>query len=733
MWRIIPTSLALLVLTLVAGPGAAANTLPKPLKLTIKSIMPRARSQAPQTFEVNISCNSPELFQGRLELKIYLGKRLVHEFLSHDLAVTAGDYRFRLVLPPLVIRREKTPLAAIGRFVSAKLTLELGEHELVIPAAWKRSLVIVVVQPPEILLTQGKRGLGESLALEQFNPFGALTFDPLSDAQYDLLTYVPRLTPEELPVTAAGYASFDLLVVEGDGFRGLRPKQLTAIGDWTAAGGSLVVAPAGKMSADHVDFLNRIAGSVSRDNEGNHDKTAAYALSESGSLEIGERMATSGVKFVRLYCGLGRSLLIHERPDPDVDFGTPEWKESVAFLWKVRASQIEPILNEGVWKYPMHQEPNRYGAFRPYAPQRDELPRDIRKFLLPERIEGVPLWVVVIILSLYLVVIAPGDYFLLGRLNCRKYTWGLFVLTSAAFTGFTVMIADSYMGHADYKTTLVFADLADGGDSKRTDSQGAASPAGASYESVRLARVSRFEMLFTATQRMIEIPVKNALYVDLTKRTLMPQLSPRDRRSFVFADDEEMDEMEAVAADLPVYEGLMPGSYSIEQQMRQWSPRVNRQTTIGHVPELLAETAIDWKSLRPAEWNTPAGRQILCDALVAKEPAARVLLFCGTSCFDLVNDGRIEVPAPGQPGIDAQTMFNLLHESSIVSLVRAASVRQPTGLFAVVSQISPTGGEYLEDLALLDGGDPQQWLLAVVVPRGNKWLVFRRLYRGSQP
>ena len=300
-----------------------------------------------------------------------------------------------------------------------------------------------------------------------------------------------------------GYTSFDMLLLEADGFQSLAPRQLTAIGDWTAAGGSVVVAPRGKMAADHVEFLNRLAGR----NSGNAD-SPAYSLTERGQLEIDERMSASGQKFARFHCGLGRAVIIHEPLVPEVDLVSSNWKAAVAFLWKIRDAQLDPILRNGVWDYPAQRPQPGDGPFRPYAPLRDELPRDIRQFLLPERIEGVPLWVVVIILSLYLATIAPGDYFLLGRLNRRKYTWAFFVAVSAAFTGCTVLIANRYMGHADYHTTLVFADLADHD----------ALSAGDLDRKATLARVSRFEMLFSATQRRVNLPVRNALYVDITDR-----------------------------------------------------------------------------------------------------------------------------------------------------------------------------------------------------------------------
>jgi hypothetical protein len=50
------------------------------------------------------------------------------------------------------------------------------------------------------------------------------------------------------------------------------------------------------------------------------------------------------------------------------------------------------------------------------------------------------------------------------------------------------------------------------------------------------------------------------------------------------------------------------------------------------------------------------------------------------------------------------------------------------GLFAVVSQMSPTGGKDFEDMALVDPSSPDQWLLVVAVENGNEVDVYRKLY-----
>ena len=47
------------------------------------------------------------------------------------------------------------------------------------------------------------------------------------------------------------------------------------------------------------------------------------------------------------------------------------------------------------------------------------------------------------------------------------------------------------------------------------------------------------------------------------------------------------------------------------------------------------------------------------------------------------------------------------------------SVNGLGGWFAVVSQMSPTGGKDFEDMALVDPSDPDQWLLVVAVVRAD--------------
>jgi hypothetical protein len=256
------------------------------------------------------------------------------------------------------------------------------------------------------------------------------------------------------------------------------------------------------------------------------------------------------------------------------------------------------------------------------------------------------------------------------------------------------MIAEHYMGRADYGTSLTLVDLED------TCRESRHGPA--------VARSSRFDLIFVATQRSIETSVRNGLYADLTESERQHQ--QRQVRHPQGAGDDEQDLLDPDAGDLPAYEGTMPASFTVHQQLRQWSPRLTRQTTLEDDERLLSLTTIGWESIEPRNCTSSEGRKALFEAVLTGEPEAHVTLMNGQMRYDS-GDAR-----QGQ-------------QMPVVSVAQQLSARSASGLFAIVSQISPTGGENLEDLTLFDATDPNQWLLLVAVRRDGNWVVYRKLYR----
>jgi hypothetical protein len=63
----------------------------------------------------------------------------------------------------------------------------------------------------------------------------------------------------------------------------------------------------------------------------------------------------------------------------------------------------------------------------------------------------------------------------------------------------------------------------------------------------------------------------------------------------------------------------------------------------------------------------------------------------------------------------------------ILSYIPTAS-SDKSGLFRIVSQVSPQGAGSFEDLAFYDSSDPNQWALVIMTAEGDEFHVFRKLY-----
>jgi hypothetical protein len=105
-------------------------------------------------------------------------------------------------------------------------------------------------------------------------------------------------------------------------------------------------------------------------------------------------------------------------------------------------------------------------------------------------------------------------------------------------------------------------------------------------------------------------------------------------------------------------------------------------------------------------------------------------------------EGRMRVKDSILGGGSADAYVCLVNKSQIVhvyghryafplSVLRQTSIRDPRGLFGVVSRISPTGADNFEDLTILDSSNPEEWLLVVVLQDDEGFTVYRRFYSGD--
>ncbi|MEO2035019.1 MAG: hypothetical protein ABGZ35_23300, partial [Planctomycetaceae bacterium] len=584
-------------------------------------------------------------------------------------------------------------LTVKARFVSGTSHYNLDTVELRVPVHWRRSFVIAVVHPDGSAFAESGPEFWDSLRLDRLH---------VNQHQSDGLVSIPsRITPSDLRTGGLGFFSFDLLALTGPGLSVLGASQLEAIGDWVEAGGSLLVIADRTLTIAQANFLNRMAG-LSEDDSTWHINTTDRRQQTAVELNA---------KYRRYRPGLGRAVVLPAPPDPDQ---LAELRELVAFLWKLRADRLSEFRETGTWKIPPQDaSPSQTGAFNdPYRPRRPYQPIPLVEtdslvtILLPEEVQGLPFAVVVSILTTFLIVIVPVDYLLLGYLKRRRYTWILLPIVSLAFTWLTVALGNAYLGSTDYRTSLEFLDLAAGD---------------------RVIRSSRFELLFTATQREATTNLQQTLHVTMPaqkKTTDDDWDSPGALLTFNEKNQTAGATEHPLKPELPMYEGALPASFAVRQQMRKWSPQLSRQTalrTARPVPQfdldhIEATLRAAPKVLAGAEWQR-ALRERIHESL----PKADVLLFNRNQVFDLTHTAAPE----------RQVETGSKH-GQLLTLVRTVCVRPPHGLFSVVSQLSPNGAGDFEDLSLLDPGDADQWLLVIVAGQGNDYVVFRRLFHGEE-
>jgi hypothetical protein len=675
-----------------------------PLRLKLSTVTSNVRSDAPMSLNVHLDWASPNLVEGRLELTCYDGEKLLHRNIGSEVALLVGDRHSRTILPPMSLSGDLSALTVRARFLTETSDYDLGSFDVRVPVFWRRSFVIGILVPHENARVAGSAELAQSLRLDQ-----------LGDREIpgnQLVSIPSEITPDDLRASGLGLFSFDVLALTGPGFKALAEEQLDAIGGWVEAGGSLFVIIDSTNTSTQQKFLNRIAG-ISEDDPGILDN--ADGLPSNGHRDRSGRLHM-------YHPGLGRSVILRaeEKTETVLDI-----REAAAHLWKIRSKMQSEFRSTGTSEQlsnrllgsEFDQFDERSGQFddsqlmySPFQQVRLAEMDSLSSILLPDAVRSIPLKVVIAILALFLIAIVPIDYYVLGHFNCRRFTWLLVPVVSLVFTGFTASLGSSYLGSTDYRTSLEFVDLTTGN---------------------RIIRNSRFEMLFTATQKEVATELKQTLYAAVNLRRSARMDERNSARGLGGSDsaEESFDTTnQPLDSESPSSDGNMPTLFTVRQKMGKWSPRWSRQTALQTerpIPQFdLDDIRTTWQQ-SPELLASPEWQQSLHEKIQTVLPDSSVLLFLQNQVLDLT---RREVP----PVTNGQADSSNSKDQQLMELVCKACIRPAVGLFSIVSQISPNAAGDFEDLSIVDSDDADQLLLVIVTRQVNDYVVFRRLFhKGS--
>ena len=627
--------------------------------------------------DVEVICQRPGLKRGVLELTFHDGldqdeSSKITRYVSDELAVTETGLRFRMMLPPMTVWSESASIGIVAQFRTVDNEVikigERGDHQLRAPAYWKRLLLLAVCTTKDARLDGIGVGAYRALKVEQF------------DREYNIgrgiLTSAVHFEPADIPDDPLEFFAYDMLVLSGEGFAQLNAKQLDAVYRWVEAGGRLLVFAQRSLTEVHKGFLNRLTGK---------EAGSVFLLDDLGAVVAPEAVPIAQTPLWDV--GLGSAVVL--RKDlADADLKTAGWRRIVAFLWNIRGGQQAQVEQDGYWTQtsPSEDEALQYGMHSVFEPMSVDNEQQLPELLLLDgHVQKMPAWMVLSILALFLLAIAPGDYYLLGYFKVRKYTWIVFPVTSVAFTFATVALAERHLGHNDHVRSLVIVDLVPGN---------------------RAVRTSRFETHFTASQKDVLREVKGSLFADFDPPHLEPDADGRPQRVQTNSAGDQRSRV--------LIQRRIPQSYSIERTMQQWSSKTTRFTYLGTDVPL---PDIDWDGFdKPSLYDPQAAEQVR-DEIFRHLPDASFCLSESWQAPTRVAKSSLTVP---------MKIAALIRSSS------ARSLRDEMGLFQVIARTAPSGAGSMEDLALLDEKNPRERLLIVAWRAGNDIIVVRRLYRRKE-
>ncbi|MFM8476138.1 MAG: hypothetical protein ACKOEO_10125 [Planctomycetaceae bacterium] len=766
--------------------------------LRLELISTRSRPSAPLPLLGRLEYNQPQYLEGTLELEVYNAKEYISEadliakIRREGIVLAGADYQFKLLFPPLPAAKEmnyavrawfvteddRIPLTSMqgrlnppepfdllmlpdaqrerGRLVGSVCENERLDRPSTQDREWLQQLltfetwaVDTVAESSVAGSVSAGQGLNEFAGPESEVAAPKSVLNPLQGLGH----FVHSWNAGDVPEDPLWLCAFDLLLLSDGGLGKLNPDQLSAVLTWVRAGGSICIHAPEQLTGEHLNFLRELlgfgrgrAGDLSLDSEGRllvvADNPDALIEAEA---ELGRAvLLPSAESLVQLRVTSeqqGRLLGLLWRFRKDLQLTDPESFRKAALLNRLRG--VEGLGSFELDDYgvrvegPVRSELIRdvYGQYNRIQlntmpgpnggtyvvdsslamlltthglqPQTDAYSATVSRYLLPSTLRLVPTWIMFLILVSYVTVIGPVEYFVLGWLRARKYTWVVFPATTLAFTLLTMAVAQIYMGDQDSQRTIRITDLG---------------------ESRQPLRQSAITTLFYGSQATLPIAQR------LQFAAHMSDDAPVNPYDYGYNSRPR-------TADVPPeYHGNFPQNWTLQQQVRQWSPVSLRTLTLSPETENLRIPDLPWEDVELV--STEAGQEKLRWRLreLESETGDRyyAAAFNSGKVYGLhgmptmVNFSSDQYPYNNPRLMDEETRLHQVLQTLPTQRPRA-NASERSGFFQLFSGISPDGSGTLEDLVMSDGSDESEWVLLVARRSGQEPYqdveVFRCRYR----
>ncbi|QDT42956.1 hypothetical protein Pan241w_30510 [Gimesia alba] len=711
--------LAWLCLMLIPG-VVSAQKLPMTVDIYQPTQFPKG--DGPIDFVWQCSVSATGLLEGYFLVTVHDGSEQFGQYKSHEVALHSGFHEVPMMLPPIKVDNPFSEVKLKLSFVTSEQRHDFkDEFTLRVGRTFLRTFALGICDPFDSNLLPKTKDFLEKLKFESISPESPITvkLDPtVIQANSQLLNIINnrpmslncktvsiQITPDEFPQLPIECHQYDLMLITPRGFELLESRHFKAIYQWVRSGGSLCLITGATPGTTQLQFLNQLAGD---------DTRSPFLLSPEGKLDVDP---ANQIWFQRT--GWGRSVIVQSETLEKELLSEQELIQIPFFLWKLRESQRNYYEKEKTWDYQemvkvfvKSQETVNHRYRNPYIAS-EIFNLNYRPIftggavvtdLMPSEMRIVPSWLIASILFGYVLLVGPGEYFILGKFKLRRFTWITFPAISICFAFLVFMISDYFMQTSHERKNLAIIDL---------DAQG------------KPVKENQIELLFTGSYQTIETNVKSGLFATLNHSELgMIQNYNVYNRNTTPA-----------LVEPPFYSGSIPTQYSVYLRMPQWTPQLNR--IISNYPAEL-QTEFNWSSIQVAELKSEPGRQkIQKQVYQAFGNQAQLLIYQG------VRNGKVKnyrylssVPHTQTRYSKAYALVNPIappYQGRSVNQERQRSfmddlcVRNQGGLFQIISQTSPSGGRNYEDLSILDPSDPRQWLVVIYVPGDEQDTIYRQL------
>ena len=694
------------------------------LRIELAPSSPRVRIGRPMPTVWDVQQPSPDIREGRLRFRLRNEKVELFQFTTEEVVIHETRQRLRFLLPPAFTTPTQELAVDVTWLDRRGATVDLGTQLLHVPFAVGDTAMMLVGEELEgrarpadadrrldTLKVEHNRGV---TAVKQGQTWGW--------TWVSVQTFVTSMPPIEFPTDPLSYAAYDAVVVTQSGFRRLRRDQLDALAGWVSAGGRLVLEPEGTVDDHHAAFLNRLCADDPRG--------LVWQVDEGGRLQwpVQERMLPM---LVAVDCGrvvLSPRVESEESVSEELD----RQRQVARWLWSLRP----PVKPDGT--LPSPAGPNRINvanvtrtirtpAVRTrqvewHDSQAPRLTFELLSVLKPAGVRLVPLWLVAALLAGLAIAIGPGEWMVLGRLRRRSWTWITWPAMTLTLTVLLIGIANAYLRSNDEPRVLAIHDL---------DSQG------------RIVRTNRFELLFKSTSGAHATTVRRGLWANQQDASqFSPQnLSMTNRRQRLISVAAQRGMTVANPSPVPPkagppgrFIGRLPGPYTVEQAIEQWSPRLNRLLQIPLEP---SPGPIDWSTIDLDSWLSPTAQARVVPTHVVQEVrrqlGSKALVALHHASGDwAVSDDRAWWTSESAYHFARQSTLQKPGVGRATSMTRWAQLvwlfthrAESTGTWTPWGP--PLGQSNLGDVPVLEPAGAHEWAITVVVPDRGNLTVYRRM------